>query len=199
MSGPTVTLASQSATRAEVLRAAGVSFEIASSGLDEGAVKASLQAEGVGARDIADALAEGKALKVSRRRPGLVIGADQTLELDGTLFDKAETTEEARAKLKALRGKTHVLHSALVIARDGVPVWRTLSSPRLTMRPFTDAFLDSYLQRNGAAVLSSVGCYQIEGEGAQLFSAVEGDHFAILGLPLMALLDYLRLQGVLDL
>jgi septum formation protein len=198
MSGPPVTLASQSATRAQVLRSAGVAFETEASGLDEDSVKQSLLLDGVGARDIADALAEGKALKVSRRRPGLVIGADQTLELDGQLYDKAGDIEDARGQLKSLRGKTHTLHSALAIARDGVVIWRTLSSPRLTMRPFSDAFLDAYLARGGPGVLSSVGCYQIEGEGAQLFSRVEGDHFAILGVPLMALLDYLRLQGALE-
>jgi septum formation protein len=199
MSRPPVTLASQSAIRAQVLRAAGVEFDTQVSGLDEDSVKHSLLREGVGPRDIADALAEGKALKVSRRRPGLVIGADQTLELDGQLYDKAEDIEQARAKLKSLRGQTHKLHSALAVARDGVVIWRTLSSPQLTMRPFSDAFLEGYLARNGAAVLSSVGCYQVEGEGAQLFSRIEGDHFAILGVPLMALLDYLRLQGALDL
>jgi septum formation protein len=198
MTRTAVTLASQSKSRAQILRAAGVAFDTMVSGLDEDAVKASLLMEGTSPRDIADALAEGKALKVSRRTTGLVIGADQTLELDGVLYDKAGDIDEACAKLKSLRGKTHVLHSALVIARDGVAIWRTLSSPKLTMRPFSDAFLEGYLARNGEAVLSSVGCYYVEGEGAQLFSAVDGDYTAILGLPLMALLDYLRLQGALE-
>jgi septum formation protein len=199
MAGPDITLASQSAVRARLLEAAGVVFDRQSPGLDEAAVKRSLLADGVGPRDIADALAEGKAVKVSRRRGGLVIGADQTLDLDGALYDKAENLPEARERLTLLRGKTHKLHSAVVIARDGVAIWRTLSSPTLTMRPFSDAFLDDYLARNGKAVLSSVGGYQFEGEGAQLFSHMEGDYFAVLGLPLLAVLDYLRLQGALQL
>ena len=193
-----VILASQSAVRAKLLADAGVTFETMSSGLDESTVKQALLAEGVGPRDMADALAEGKALKVSRRRPGLVIGADQTLDLDGQLFDKAESLDEARDRLKTLRGKTHKLHSAVVVARDGVAVWRALSSPTLTMRPFSDAFLNGYLARNGEDLLSSVGCYMFEGEGAQLFSHMQGDFFAVLGLPLLDLLDYLRLQGALE-
>lgn len=198
MAAPDVILASQSAVRARLLTAAGVAFDRQSPGLDEAAVKQSLLADGVGPRDIADALAEGKAVKVSRRRGGLVIGADQTLDLDGALYDKAESLQEARERLALLRGKTHKLHSAVVIARDGVPVWRALSSPALTMRPFSDAFLEGYLARNGGTILSSVGCYEYEGEGAQLFSRMEGDFFAVLGLPLLAVLDYLRLQGALE-
>ena len=193
-----VILASQSAVRAKLLADAGVTFETMSSGLDESTVMRARLAECVGPRDMADALAEGKALKVSRRRPGLVIGADQTLDLDGQLFDKAESLDEARDRLKTLRGKTHKLHSAVVVARDGVAVWRALSSPTLTMRPFSDAFLNGYLARNGEDLLSSVGCYMFEGEGAQLFSHMQGDFFAVLGLPLLDLLDYLRLQGALE-
>ncbi len=194
-----VTLASQSRVRAELLRAAGVEVRTQASGLDEAGVKQALLAEGVGPRDIADALAEGKALKISRRTPGLVIGADQTLDLDGALYDKAESLEQARERLTLLRGKTHKLHSAVVIARDGVAVWRALNSPQLTMRPFTDAYLDAYLERNADAALSSVGAYQLEGEGIQLFSRIQGDYFSILGLPLIEVLDYLRLQGVVAL
>jgi septum formation protein len=196
MSAP-ITLASQSAARAQLLKSAGVSFAAEAAGVDEWAVKQALLAEGHGPRDIADALAEAKALKVSRRRQGLVIGADQTLDLDGTLFDKPESLVEARAQLVRLRGKTHKLHSAVVIARDGVAIWRVLSSPTLTMRNFSDVFLDAYLERNPDAALSSVGAYQLEGEGAQLFSHIEGDYFAVLGLPMLALLDYLRVQGAL--
>ena len=199
MMSPPITLASQSAVRAQLLGAAGVAFATAASGVDEETVKQALLAEGVSPRDIADALAESKAVKVSRRTPGLVIGADQTLELDGALYDKAETLDEARERLKALSGKKHRLHSAVVVARDGVAVWRTLESPILTMRPLSDAFIDGYLARNAAAALSSVGCYQLEGEGVQLFSHIDGDYFAILGLPLLGLLDYLRRQGVLPL
>lgn len=198
MSGVPVTLASQSAARKQLLAAAGLAFTAQAAGVDEAAVKQSLLAEGHGPRDIADALAEAKALKVSRRVAGLVIGADQTLELNGTLLDKAQSADEARARLKALRGQTHKLHSAAVVARDGVAVWRALSSPSMTMRPFSDAFLDGYLERNAEVALSCVGSYALEGEGVQLFSRVEGDYFAVLGLPLLGLLDYLRLQGALS-
>ena len=193
-----VVLASQSAARAQLLRAAGVQFITQSAGVDESAVKQALLAEGHGPRDIADALAEAKAVKVSRRAPGLVIGADQTLDLDGALFDKAQSLDAAREQIKSLRGKTHKLHSAAVIARDGVAVWRALSSPALTMRPFSDAYLDAYLARNPEAALDCVGGYELEGEGVQLFSQIEGDYFAVLGLPLLAVLDYLRLQGALQ-
>lgn len=196
MSGP-ITLASHSVARAQLLGAAGVKFTTQSAGVDELAVKQALLAEGHGPRDIADALAEAKAIKVSRRQPGLVIGADQTLDFEGALFDKAEDLDGARQRLTTLRGKTHSLHSAVVIARDGVAVWRTLSSPTMTMRPFSDIFLDGYLQRNADAALSCVGGYALEGEGAQLFSRIEGDYFAVLGLPLLDVLDYLRLQGAL--
>ena len=192
-----VTLASQSAPRAAILAGAGVAFETVSPGVDEAAVKAGLQAEGATPRDVADALAELKAVKVSRSRGGLVIGADQTLDLDGTLYDKAANLEEARERLTTLRGRRHRLHAAVVVALDGAPIWRTLESPSLTMRPFSDAFLDGYLARNTAAALSSVGCYWLEGEGAQLFERIDGDYFAILGLPLLGLLDLLRRHGVL--
>jgi len=194
---PTVTLASVSASRAAVLAGAGVAFDKVSPGVDEAAVKAGLLAEGASPRDVADALAELKAVKVSLARPGLVIGADQTLDLGGTLYDKAESLDEARERLKALRGRRHRLHAAVVVAEAGEPIWRTLESPVLTMRPFSDAFLEGYLARNGEAALTSVGCYWLEGEGAQLFERIDGDYFAILGLPLLGLLDFLRRRGVL--
>lgn len=191
-------LASKSAARSQVLTGAGVVFETAGAGVDEAAVKAGLLAERATPREVADALAELKAVKVSRNRPGaLVIGADQTLDLRGQLFDKAETVAEARERLKLLRGKTHKLHSAVVIARDGQAIWRDVPAARLTMRDFSDAFLEDYLARKGEQILSSVGCYQLEDEGVQLFSRIDGDYFTILGLPLMGLLDFLRLNGVL--
>jgi septum formation protein len=194
-----VVLASKSAIRGQLLGAAGVAFDTDSPGVDEAAVKASLLAEGLGPRDIADALAEAKAVKVSRRWPGLVIGADQTLDFEGRLFDKADSLDEARKRLKMLRGQSHRLHAAVVVAQDGTPIWREVATSTLRMRPFTDAFLEAYLQRNGEAALSSVGCYHLEGEGAQLFDRIEGDYFAILGLPLIPLLDLLRRHGVLSL
>lgn len=194
-----LTLASQSAARAQLLGAAGAPFQTASAGVDEEALKAGLLAEGVGPRDIADALAEAKAVKVSTKRPGLVIGADQTLDLDGALYDKARSTTEARERLRTLRGKTHKLHSAVVVAQDGAPIWREVSTATLRMRPFTDEFLENYLRQQGSSVLSSVGCYMLEGEGVQLFDRIEGDYFTILGLPMMGLLDLLRRHGVLEL
>lgn len=194
-----IVLASTSAIRMAVLTGAGVAFESEPAGVDEATIKDSLLAEGIGPRDIADALAEAKAVKVSRRRQGLVIGADQTLDLDGRLFDKADSAEEARERLQRLRGKTHKLHCGMVVARDGVPIWREVVSTSLRMRPFTDAFLEGYLQRNTPAILSSVGCYQLEGEGVQLFDKIEGDYFAILGLSLIPLLDILRRHGAVGL
>jgi septum formation protein len=192
-----VILASQSTTRAAILRGAGVAFEAVSPGVDEDAAKESLLAEGLGPREVADALAELKAVKVSRRREVLVIGADQTLDLDGALYDKAANVPQARARLEALRGRRHKLHAAVVVAQDGTAIWREVDTTRLTMRSFSDAFLDGYLARNGEAALSSVGCYQLEGEGAQLFEAIDGDYFSILGLPLLGLLDLLRRHGAL--
>lgn len=192
-----ITLASQSSARQMVLKAAGVAFEVTVAGVDEAAAKDGLLARGAGPREVADALAELKAVKVSKDRPGLVIGADQTLDLDGRLFDKAATLEEARERLSALRGKTHKLHSAVVVAEDGVPIWREVPAASLTMRAFSDGFLDGYLARHGEAILSSVGCYRLEDEGVQLFERIEGDYFTILGLPLMGLLDLLRAHGEL--
>jgi septum formation protein len=192
-----VVLASKSAARRAVLEGAGVPFEVAVAGVDEDAVKASLLADGASPRDIADALAELKAIRVSRSRSDLVIGADQTLELDGQLYDKAETVEEARARLKLLRGKPHKLHSAVVVAKEGTPIWREVVTATLTMRDFSDDFIEDYLAREGEAALGSVGCYRLEDLGAQLFSRIEGDYFAILGLPLLGLLELLRNHQVL--
>lgn len=195
-----VILASGSKARAQVLAGAGVTFETAVAGVDEAAVKTGLLAQGNGPREVADALAELKAVRVSRKHPGaLVIGADQTLDLDGALFDKAASMAEARDRLQHLRGKTHKLHSAVVVARDGEVIWREVPAARLTMRPFTDAFLDAFLERGGESLLGSVGCYRLEDDGVQLFSRIDGDYFTILGLPLMGLLDLLRRYGVLPL
>lgn len=192
-----IILASKSAARRAVLDGAGVAYEATVAGVDEESVKASLLAEGHGPRDIADALAELKAIRVSRAKPGFVIGADQTLDLGGKLYDKADDLDAARARLRLLRGKTHKLHSAVVVAKEGAPIWRELVSASLTMRDFSDAFLEDYLKSEGPHALGSVGCYRLEGPGAQLFSKIEGDYFAILGLPLMGLLDLLRRHGEL--
>lgn len=196
MSAPVV-LASKSAARRQLLQGAGVPFEAAVSGVDEDAVKIAMLAEGAGARDVADALAEVKALKLSRTRPEFIVGADQTLEFEGQLYDKVGTLDAARERLRAMRGKPHKLHSAVVVAKDGAPIWREMATATLTMRPFSDAFLEAYLEQEGAHALDSVGCYRLEGPGAQLFSEIEGDYFAILGLPLLGLLDLLRRHGVI--
>lgn len=192
-----VTLASKSAARAQVLSAAGVAFETVGAGVDEGAVKQVLLEGGATPRDVADALAELKAVRASLGRPGLVIGADQTLDLEGELFDKAESLDEARERLLMLRGQTHKLHSAVVVAKDGVAIWREVPVAVLTMRPFTDEFLGAYLTRHGEGLLASVGCYRLEDDGVQLFDRIDGDYFTILGLPLTGLLDLLRRHGAL--
>jgi septum formation protein len=192
-----IVLASKSAARRAVLDGAGVPYEAATAGVDEDAVKTAMLAQGADAREIADALAELKAIKVSRSRAGFVVGADQTLEFEGALYDKAQTSAEARARLQTLRGKPHKLHSAVVVAKDGAPIWREVVTATLTMRDFSDAFLDDYLALEGEAALGSVGCYRLEGPGVQLFSKIEGDYFTILGLPLMGLLDLLRRHGEL--
>jgi septum formation protein len=192
-----VVLASTSASRKAVLAGAGVKFEAVSPGVDEDAAKAALLGEGAGPREVADALAELKAVRVSARRDGLVIGADQTLDLDGALFDKPGSLDEARERLKALRGRMHRLHAGVVVARDGEPIWREVQTSTLWMRPFSDAFLEDYLAAEGEATLKAVGCYRLEGAGAQLFSRIQGDYFAILGLPLLGLLELLRLHGAL--
>jgi septum formation protein len=193
MSSPeTLILASGSATRAKMLRDAGLNIIVEKPRVDEEAVKQSLRAEGLDLRAQADALAEVKALSVSRRMPGFVLGADQMLGLEGQAFDKVSTREEAQEKLRALRGKTHVLMTAAVIAREGAVIARFMDSPRLTMRNFSDAFLEAYLDQIGEDAFRSVGCYQLEGPGAQLFSRIDGDFFSILGLPLIHVLAFLR-------
>lgn len=195
--GEQIILASKSAARRAVLTGAGVPFEVAVAGVDEDAVKTAMLAQGATPRDVADALAEIKAVKISAGQPGFVIGSDQTLEFEGQLYDKAETLEAAAERLKTMRGKPHKLHSAVVVAKDGAPIWREIVSATLTMRDFSDNFLDAYLALEGEEMLGSVGCYRLEGPGAQLFSKIEGDYFAILGLPLMGLLDLFRRHGVL--
>jgi len=196
---PVLVLASASTARADMLAAAGVPAEALPARIDEAAVKAALAAEGAPPRDVADKLAELKALRVSAKVPGrLVLGADQVLVLDGRIFDKPADLAEARAHLLTLRARTHQLLSAAVVVLDGQTIWRHVGTARLTMRPFTDRFLDSYLDRLGELALTSVGCYHLEGLGAQLFSRVEGDYFTVLGLPLLELLGFLRARGALS-
>jgi septum formation protein len=198
MSGLAVILASKSSARRAVLEGAGVPFEAAVAGVDEDAVKTELLAKHASPKAIAEALAEKKALRISEVRPGLVIGADQTLEFEGGLYDKVDTLAAARERLQLLRGRPHLLHSAVVVARDGATIWRETVSATLTMREFSDGFVEAYLAEEGDAALGSVGCYRLEGMGAQLFARIEGDYFTILGLPLLGLLDLLRQQEVLS-
>lgn len=194
-----IVLASQSASRRAMLSAAGVPFEPLSPGVDEEAAKEALLGDGLDARALADALAELKALKVSRRAPGtLVLGCDQTLALDdGRMIDKAADRADAARILRLLSGRVHHLHSAAVIAFNGEPIWRHVERVRMTVRPLSDAFIDSYLDMDWEQLRWCVGCYRIEGPGAQLFGKVEGSQFAIQGLPLLPLLDFLRVRGVL--
>ena len=194
-----IVLASQSASRRALLEAAKIEFEALSPGVDEEAAKEALRADGLDARSLADALAELKALKVSRRVPGgLVLGCDQTLSLDdGSMIDKAVDRADAARILRLLSGRVHHLHSAAVIVLNGEPIWRHVERVRMTVRPLSDAFIDAYLESDWEECRWCVGCYRIEGPGAQLFSKVEGSQFAIQGLPLLPLLDFLRVRGVL--
>ncbi len=191
-----LTLASQSAARRKLLRDVGLSFDVVSAGVDEDAIKTSMLRDGGSPNEIAKALAEAKAIEVSRRTPGLVIGADQTLDFEGVLFDKARDVDQLKRLLQTFRGKPHSLHSAVAVATDGLVVWGVTETATLHVRDFSDAFLDHYLQRESDAVLGCVGGYRIEGEGLQLFDKIEGDYFTILGLPLLGLMAYLRTQGL---
>ena len=192
-------LASKSESRQRLLREALVPFETVNAMVDEDAAKDALAAEGTGPRNLADALAELKALKPSLRNPtDLVLGCDQTLELeDGSRVDKVETREEAAALLARMSGQSHKLHSAAVIAEGGQPVWRHIESVTLFVRPLSTAFIDTYLDSDWDDCRWCVGCYRIEGPGAQLFSKINGTLFAVQGLPLLPLLDYLRTRSIL--
>jgi septum formation protein len=194
----TLLLASQSETRRRMLDAAGVTFEVVPAPLDEEEAKAGLAAAGFEARDMAEMLAEMKAKSVAGGSH-LVIGADQILELDdGTILSKPQSREGALAQLRSLSGRTHQLHSAAVIAEQGERIWGETESVTLRVRPLGDAFLETYLDREYEAVRWNVGSYRVEGLGAQLFETIEGTHFAVLGLPLLPLLAFLRSRGMLQ-
>jgi septum formation protein len=193
-----IVLASASAVRARLLAAAGLDVEITPSGVDETVIKQERLAAGAAPDAIAEVLAEAKALAVSRRTSALVIGADQTLEFGGTLFDKTSSLEETRDLLRRLRGGAFELHCGAALAEGAVVRWRRTASARLTMRAFSDAFLEAYLARNAQALSSSLGGFELEGEGVQLFERVEGDYFTVLGLPLLDLLAALREAGGLE-
>ncbi len=197
MTGPKVVLASASTTRRELLAGAGIPFIVDPAAIDEAAVKTAMAAEGATPEDAAVALAHLKALRVSRHHAGaMVIGADQILDMDGTWFDKPADMDQARNNLLALKGRRHGLATAACICRDGARIWHHVETPKLTMRDFSDGFLDDYLEDAGDSILSSVGAYRLEGIGVQLFNRIEGSHFTILGLPLLAVLDFLRVNGV---
>ena len=197
MPSPKLILASASLSRRELLTHAGLAFEVETSGVDEAEVTRSLTAERASPQKIAETLAEMKALRVSTRHSAaMVVGVDSTLACNGRLFDKPPTMDAARTQLLALRGQTHELFSSVVVARAGARLWHWNERARLTMRPFTEAFLDAYLARAGDSVLTSVGAYRLEGLGAHLFTQVDGDYFTILGLPLLPLLSFLAGHGI---
>lgn len=191
-----IILASQSQARQKLLRNSGVQFESVTPRIDEDSVKLSLISENFRPREIADALAEIKAQKISQKFPeDIVLGCDQVLDWDGEIYSKPSNMDEAHAQLKLLRGQTHRLHSAAVICLNAKPIWRIVNTSKMTMRDFSDDFLSEYVDRNWPAIGLSPGAYQIEEEGIQLFSKIDGDYFSILGLPILEVLGYLMTRG----
>ncbi|MFC4291313.1 Maf family protein [Sphingorhabdus arenilitoris] len=190
-------LASKSAARLAMLESVGLKLDGVAPMVDEDAIKEAMIAENATPRVMSDALAEAKAVKISKKYPGaLVLGSDQILEgPDGATMSKAESPDEAKEKLAALSGKTHRLYSAAVIAEGGRPSWRHIEKAVLTMRALSARFIDEYVDQYWEEIRPCVGCYRIEAEGLQLFQKVEGDHHAIMGMPLLAILDYLRIRG----
>ena len=192
-------LASSSQTRLRLLQASGIAVSQQNPRVDEVAIRTALQAEHATPRDIADALAEMKARKVAERSvTDLVLGCDQVLDFEGIVFAKPATPDEALAQLQLFRGKTHKLLSAVVLYDAAQPIWRHIGEVRLAMRPMSDAWLQAYVLRNWQSIQQSVGGYKLEEEGIRLFSAIEGDYFTILGLPLLPLLDYLGKRGFIS-
>jgi septum formation protein len=195
---PSLILASASASRRALLAATGLEFAISPADIDEAAVKREARAQGATAEEAALRLAGVKAAAVARQLPeAMVIGADQILVCDGAWFDKPADPTAAAAQLRALRGRTHILATAVACHRCAAPRWETVVSPRLTMRDFSDRFLFDYLALEGDTVTTTVGAYRLEGRGVHLFSAVEGEHSAVLGLPLLPLLSFLRDECIL--
>ena len=196
---PQIILASQSEIRSQLLKNANVEFSTAKARVDEDTIKQSMIAQGFTPRDIADALAEIKAQKIGMKHlDAMVIGCDQILDFDGRILSKPETPEDAFNQLWAMRGKRHVLWSAAVIFHEGKPIWRHVGQVRVYMRAVTDGYLKSYVGRNWQDIQHCVGAYQIEKEGARLFSKVEGDYFNVMGLPLLEILNFLAIRGDID-
>ena len=193
-----VILASGSSSRRSLLAGAGVEAQSIKPNVDEDSAKLVMRSEGLTIRDQAMRLAELKAIKVSTTHPGLVIGGDQMLNLDEEAFDKPKDLAGAADHLRKLSGKSHRLETAIVIAENGVPVWRHLARPKRTVRTLSEDYIAHYIDECGERLLTTVGAYQLEHRGSQLFTQIEGDYFSILGLPLLPLLDYLRVRGVLE-
>ncbi len=194
-----IILASKSPFRAMILKNAGVQFTAQSADIDERAVEAPLYNSGVTPEEVALILAEAKAIDVSERNPSaLVIGSDQTLSLSDEVLHKPENMEAARRQLLKLSGQTHHLNSAVVLCRNGIILWKHVSVARMTLRELTPEFIGRHLSRVGSVAMQSVGAYQFEGEGVQLFEKVDGDYFTIIGLPLLPLLAELRKEGAID-